>query len=52
MTGEERQRRWRLVLGAGEEGQQGGQGQGQPQPGGASPAQSPALSPPAKTSSR
>ena len=46
MTGEERQRRWRLVLGAGEEGQQGGQGQGQPQPGGASPAQSPALSPP------
>ena len=46
MTGEERQRRWRLVLGAGEEGQQGGQGQGQPQPGGASPAQTPALSPP------
>ncbi len=44
MTTEERQRRWRLVLGAGEEGQQGGQGQGQP--GGAPPAQTPSLSPP------
>ncbi len=44
MTGEERQRRWRLVLGAGEEESQGGQGQGQP--GEAPSAETPALSPP------
>ncbi len=44
MTGEERQRRWRLVLGAGEEESQGGQAQGQP--GGAPSAETPALSPP------
>ena len=30
MTGEERQRRWRLVLGAGQEEEGGGEGQGQP----------------------
>ncbi len=43
MTGDERQRRWRLVLGAGEEERRGGEGQGQP--GSAAAAETPALAP-------